>query len=425
MRKRKPEELKDSGIEWIGFIPNKWDTSSLKYYTLCLDGARVPLNGEERAQIPGEIPYWGSNGIVDYVGDFIFDDELLLLGEDGAPFFDPFKDVAFNVSGKVWINNHIHVLKPKGINIDYITYFLNTVDYKEYIKGSTRDKLNQSDMGAISIVTPDLDEQKAIATFLDHKTQAIDKLIDKKQQLIEKLKEKRQTLITRAVTKGLNPDAPMKDSGTEWLGEIPGHWDEQQIRRVIEKFVDYRGSTPQKIDSGIPLITAANIDDETIDYTNVEVFISEEEYKNRMVRGFPKKGDVLVTTEAPLGEVAQIKNEKVALAQRIILFKTKPTLDNDFLMYYLLSDIGQNELLSRATGSTAVGIKGSKLKGIAVIIPPIKEQEIIAEYLINNSLKIFEAIEKVEKQIEKLKEYRQSLISATVTGKIDVAKKNN
>ncbi len=193
--------MKSSGIEWIGEIPSYWKRSRLRYYTKCLDSKRIPLNSEERSQIKGNIPYWGANGIVDYINDYLFDNELILLGEDGAPFFEKFKDVAFKVIGKVWVNNHVHVLLPnKNIDTDYLKSYLNVVNYKDYIWGSTRDKLNQSVMGGIPVILPPLPEQRAIATFLDRKTAVIDHTIIQIENSIQHLKEYRQALISATVT---------------------------------------------------------------------------------------------------------------------------------------------------------------------------------------------------------------------------------
>ena len=123
--------MKDSGVEWLGEIPTGWTVKRIKFLTKCLDGQRIPLNSEERGEMQGEIPYWGANGILDHVDKWLFDEPLVLLGEDGAPFFDKNKNVAFFVSDRVWVNNHIHVLRPnKAIKPSLLTHCLNCVDYK-------------------------------------------------------------------------------------------------------------------------------------------------------------------------------------------------------------------------------------------------------------------------------------------------------
>jgi type I restriction enzyme S subunit len=243
---QKYAEYKDSAIKEIGVIPKHWDISKVKFLAKCLDGQRIPLNGTERGERSGTVPYWGANKIVDYVNDWIFDEELVLLGEDGAPFFDTTKDVAFAINGKIWPNNHVHVLRPNRlkVGIKYLTYSLNCTDYSLYISGSTRDKLNQSDMDNILIRMPSLIEQSQIANFLDHETAQIDTLISKQEKLIELLKEKRQAVISHAVTKGLNPDVAMKDSGVEWLGQVPEHWEIPKLLHITTRIGDGLHSTP-------------------------------------------------------------------------------------------------------------------------------------------------------------------------------------
>ena len=149
----------------------------------------------------GEFPYWGANSIVDYVDGWLFDEDLVLLGEDGAPFFDRNRDVAFAVNGKIWVNNHAHVLRPKQVVYPrFLASVLNCVDYRAFIDGTTRDKLTQGDMNSIPIQLPSIIEQQAIAELLDRETAKLDILVDRIQEAIDRLKELRATLISAAVT---------------------------------------------------------------------------------------------------------------------------------------------------------------------------------------------------------------------------------
>ena len=193
--------LKPSGVKWVGDIPEHWEVKKLGYITRCLDGRRVPLNADERGEIQGDIPYWGANGVVDYINKWLFDEELVLLGEDGAPFFEKHKTVSFLVSGRVWVNNHAHILKASASCFQsYLVYSLNITEYGAFIDGSTRDKLTQADMNCIPVVFPPLSEQQAIAEHLDLETGKTDNLIGKVSQAIERLKEYRTALISAAVT---------------------------------------------------------------------------------------------------------------------------------------------------------------------------------------------------------------------------------
>ena len=135
---------KDSRATWIGKIPAHWQISHLRYFCECLDGMRIPLSAEERGDKQGNIPYWGANSVIDHINQWLFDEPLVLIGEDGAPFNDPTRKVAFFINEKVWINNHIHVLRcKKEMNPRFLSHTLNLVDYNNFISGSTRDKLTQ------------------------------------------------------------------------------------------------------------------------------------------------------------------------------------------------------------------------------------------------------------------------------------------
>jgi type I restriction enzyme S subunit len=193
--------MKPSGVEWLGDVPAHWKVVRLRYLVDCLDGVRVPLNAEERAQRPGEVPYWGANCVVDYVDVALVSEPVVLLGEDGAPFFDKSKQVAFHVTNPIWPNNHVHVLRPREYLVgQFLTAVLNATDFAAFIAGSTRDKLTQASMNAIPVPLPPLAEQRAIAAFLDRETAKIDTLVAQAESAISLLTERRSALISAAVT---------------------------------------------------------------------------------------------------------------------------------------------------------------------------------------------------------------------------------
>jgi type I restriction enzyme S subunit len=339
------------------------------------------------------------------------------------------------VGGIGFGTTELHVLRPGDqVVAPFIFYLTKAYPFRNLgiasMQGAAGQKrVTDNFIKDFSVALPPCSEQKAVADFLDRETAQVDALLAKRQRLIELLQEKRAALITHAVTKGLpstgsgqaTPNVPMKDSGVEWLGEIPAHWEVRQLRRAVRKFVDYRGATPQKMPSGLPLVTAANIKNGQINFDEAEQFIAEEAYHEWMVRGLPEEGDVLLTTEAPLGETAQIEDPRIALAQRIILLKADSNcITNEFLKYHFAAGSGKAELWTKATGSTAVGIKAYHLRATLIAVPPLREQKLITKYLDNETIKIDSLIAKIGEGIEKLKEYRTALISAAVTGKIDV-----
>ena len=194
-------EMKLSKLAWIGKIPCNWKTTKIKYLTENLDGKRIPLSGEVRSGQKRTYPYYGANGVIDYVEDYIFEGDYVLIGEDGAPFFDKKKDVSFLANGKFWVNNHCHVLRNIGASeARFVVYCLNAVDYAHYITGSTRDKLTQADLNRIEIPMPSLPEQVQIADFLDEKIGQTDELRSNEERMVKLLKEYRQSLISEVVT---------------------------------------------------------------------------------------------------------------------------------------------------------------------------------------------------------------------------------
>ncbi len=417
---------KPSGVEWLGEIPAHWEVKRLKHVTRCLDGKRVPLNSEQRGEKQGDIPYWGANGVLDHLDEFLFDEPLVLLGEDGAPFFDRLKDVAFYVNEKVWVNNHAHVLRPVGIEPVFLAHTLNMVEYRSFIDGTTRDKLTQDDMGQITIQTPPVDEQRAIAAYLDRETSRIDALIEKKQRQIELLQEKRIALISHAVTKGLNPNVKMKDSGIEWLGEIPAHWDVLAIKRITSvPITDGPHETPELLDEGIPFISAEAIKNDRIDFAKRRGFISPEEHARFSKKYKPKRGDIyLIKSGATTGNVAFVDTDEEfniwsPLAAIRPYHKMATTL---FVFYFMKSrNFFQSVELGWSYG-TQQNIGMSVIENLPVVRPPLSEQRAIAAFLDRETARIDALVEKVEKSIALLREYRTSLISAAVTGKIDVRK---
>ena len=222
---RKYAEYKESGVEWLGEVPKHWVIGKVKYVTENLDKSRVPLSSLERGKRPGIYPYYGASGIIDYIDDYLFDEDTILFGEDGANLLARSTPLAFLATGKYWVNNHAHVLKAKdGLNRFWVMV-LENIDITPVVSGSAQPKLTSEALGNLNVVyPPSIDERREILTFLDKETTNIDTLIDKQEQLITLLQEKRQAIISHTVTKGLNPNVRMKDSGIEWLGEVPEHW---------------------------------------------------------------------------------------------------------------------------------------------------------------------------------------------------------
>ena len=429
MLKRYPE-YKESGLEWIGEIPAHWEMINTKYLFRLVTEPAPKNNDYELLSIYTDIGvkprkeleergnratttdgYW-----LVKKGDFIVNKLLAWMGAIGLSNYEGVTSPAYDI---------LRQIRP--LNERFYAYLfrcgLYFTEFKKRSRGimEVRLRLYFDQLGQIPLVFPAVDEQDRIAIFLDRKTGQIYELIRIKERKIELLREQRTALINQAVTKGLDPNVKMKPSGVEWIGEIPKDWNAVPMTKYLEPIIDYRGRTPEKTEDGRFLVTAKNIRNGRIDYKISQEFTSEDNYQRIMTRGIPQIGDVLFTTEAPLGEVANVDDVSIALAQRIIKFRPEPDFLNPyFLKYWILSYSFQSNLQRYATGSTAQGIKASKLCLLKLNLPPLKEQKQIVDYLDQKTQETNERIAAEQRSIELLKEYRQSLISDAVTGKIDV-----
>ena len=414
-RFRRYPEYKESGAKWIGDMPVHWNLSMLKYMARLVYGDTLTSENREN----GVVPVYGSNGIIDTHSLSNTLSPAIIVGRKGSLGKIQYSDVpCFVIDTAYFIDR-----RTANVDLRWLHYVFQALKLERF-RNSVLPGLNRESAESQYIPLIRKEEQTQIANFLDRKTEQIDELIRIKERRIELLQEQRTALINQAVTKGLDPNVEMKPSGVEWIGDIPVHWNVVPLTKYLESIIDYRGRTPEKTEDGRFLVTAKNIRDGQIDYEISQEFTSEYEYQRIMTRGIPQIGDVLFTTEAPLGEVANVDDVSIALAQRIIKFRSKPDFLNPyFLKYWILSYSFQSDLQRYATGSTAKGIKASKLCLLKLNLPSLKEQKQIANFLDQKTQQTNELIATEHRKIELLKEYRQSLISEAVTGKIDVRDK--
>jgi type I restriction enzyme S subunit len=361
---------------------------------------------------------------MDYVDEAIFDEELLLVGEDGAPFLDPLKPVAFHSSGPVWPNNHIHVLRPNRPEwVRFLVYAMNSADYANYIEGSTRQKLNQSRLMGMPVSWPSYEEQTQIARFLDHETARIDALIEEQQRLIELLKEKRQAVISHAVTKGLDPTVPMKDSGVECLGEVPAHW---ELTRVGWQCIVGNGCTPARDNQGYwddghyPWLNSSKVNLERV--VEADQFVTSQALKECALP-IVKPGSVLmaITGEGKTRGMVTITEIEATINQHVAFIEPRGSeLLPTFLHDWLKANYSRLPHDSADWGSTKAAITCSDIRAYPLPLPPLAEQEAICQFVDSKSSLIDELIFSADENVSLLYERRSALISAAVTGKIDV-----
>ena len=319
-----------------------------------LDSMRVPITASNREE--GEYPYYGANGIQDYVADYIFDDELVLLAEDGGNFGSKERPIAYRVSGKCWVNNHAHVLKPKeGLDVDYLCYSLMFYKVDGMVNGATRQKLTQEAMRKMQIPSRSIDEQKYIVDELNR---------------IIRIKEQRQQELRLL-------DDLIK---ARFVEMFDGKYSEDTLVNLCN-IIDYRGKTPEKVACGLPFITAKNVKMHHMTLEPRE-YISKETYDKVMVRGFPKGGDVVFTTEAPLGNVCRIPyfDTEFYIGQRIVTMQTNK-LNPIYLEYALSDQEFVRKYMGKSSGSTVMGIRVRLLEQLTIPVPPRILQDQFADFV--------------------------------------------
>lgn len=273
-----------------------------------------------------------------------------------------------------------------------------------------------------STAFPQAEEQGAIAAFLDHETAKIDALIAEQEKLIELLKEKRIAVISHAVTKGLDPTVPMKDSGVEWLGQVPEHWNVTRVKFVCSKIVDCLHSTPEYDDDGkYYVVRTADVDRGVLLTRDIRK-VTVHTYIERISRLEPLCGDIVYSREGErFGMAALIpENMKICLGQRMMMLRVTKEVESAYLMWFLNSLCVYNQVRCMVGGATSPHVNIADVVNFYIVNPPIEEQHAIAGEISLETKRIDTLIGEAQRAITLLKERRSALISAAVTGKIDV-----
>lgn len=429
---RRYESYKDSGVEWLGEIPSHWDLTigmnvfrenkrdnkGMKEKTvLSLSYGQIIIKPEEKlvGLVPESFETYQivePNDIIIRCTDLQNDQTSLRTGlaKDKGIITSAYLNL------KV-INNH---------SAKFLHYYLHTLDITKvlYKFGSgLRQNLSFLDFKRLPIIDIPLSEQQKIAQFLDDKTAKIDQAVDLAEKQIALLKEHKQILIQNAVTRGLNPDVPLKDSGVEWIGQVLEHWSVKKIKHVTSKIgsgITPLGGGSNYIDGGIPLLRSQNIHFDRIDLNDV-ARISEFTH-NSMKNSKVRKGDVLLNiTGGSLGRCFYVdSNEEMNVNQHVCIIRPNKKINTIFLNMLLASEVGQKQIWFFQQGGGREGLNFQAIKNFYLPLPDLKEQQKIAIYLDKQVAKIDQAIALKTAHIEKLKEYKSVLINDVVTGKVRV-----
>lgn len=424
-------EYKDSGVEWLGEIPSHWEIGRGKnrFKTLkevnrnlqCMERLSLTMNGVLERSIEADDGLQPS----DFKGYQIFNkNDLVFKLID----LENYKTSRVGLVHKQGIMSPAYIrlqitnnALPKYYYYYYFDLYLRGI-YNQLGGQGVRSALNASDLLELPIMLVDTQTQHKIVQFLDHETAKIDQLIEKQQTLIELLKEKRQAVISHAVTKGLDPNVKMKDSGVEWLGKVPEHWNISALKYLCTLLRDGTHQPPSRTDIGIPLLSVRNIINNQFELREDDSLISQNSY-NELCKSFtPTIGDVLLAVVGgTLGKSAIINlTKKFHIQRSVAIFRTNNLLNNKYLFYFFNSQNFQELLWSNVGFSAQPGIYLNTLSNFVISLPSIQEQESIIKFLEHETSKFDLLTQKAEEQIELMKERRTALISAAVTGKIDV-----
>lgn len=409
--------MKESGIDWIGQIPEEWRVTKLKYALLISNGKDYKdIEVEE-----GGYPVIGSGGVFARARNYMYDGDVVLLGRKGTI------DKPLFYSGKFWtVDTMFYSTALNGNNIKFMYYSSLLIPFSYYSTATALPSMTQSDLNNHVLCLPSISEQQKIADFLDKKTTQLDKVKSLLEEQIQKLKDYRASLIYETVTKGLDKTVPMKDSGIDWIGQVPQGWGVSKLKFILEK-----GSNSIKVgpfgsslsgdairSSGKWVYNQRNVLDNN--FTETDFYISEakcKELKNFSV----SSGDILLTTRGTIGRVAIVPKKycEGIIHPCLMKFKVDSKIVLPELIKYLFNDIPLvREQLNFLSNSTTIDVIYSyNLKNIIIPIIPIEEQYSILEVLDRQTSDVDSLIKIKQKQIENINKQRQTLIYDYVTGK--------
>ena len=444
-RFRRYPSYKKSGVEWLGGIPAHWEVKPVKAAlirndsgvwgedfdddgTIVLRSTEQTAEGRWRIEEPARRRLSAREAAFAklYVGDLVVTKSSGSAHHIGKTSVVDARIAALNCC----YSNFIQRLRVSAKHVpQFFWYFMNCPAAREqlvFFSSTTTGlgNLNGSILGGIHLPTAPRGEQRAIADFLDRETAKIDALVEKRERLIELLQEKRTALITRTVTWGLDPNVPMKDSGVEWLGEIPAHWNVTRIKN-LSPFVTSgsRGWAEFYSDEGPLFLRIGNVQSESIDLNLDEIQHVDPPRGAEGERTRVRPGDILVSITALIGAVAVVPRDlpEAFVNQHLALVRlANSDVNSRWIAYCITSPVGQEQFAADLYGGTKDGLGLNDVRSLIVLEPPTWEQERMVRYLDQQNKELTTLVQVVRIAIGHLKEYRTALISAAVTGKIDV-----
>lgn len=427
------EEYKDSGVEWLGEVPVHWpvlpcraivnertdrndDGECEDYLSLMANVGVIPY--ADKGDIGNKKPEDLTKCKMVHKGDFVINSMNYYIGSYGVSRYH-------GVCSPVYI---VLTTKHDVMDARYAFRIFEIGGFQEYAQSfgngilEHRRSINWDILKTIPVPLPPLPEQRTIAAFLDAETSKIDGLVSEQRRLIELLKEKRQAVISHAVTKGLNPDVKMKPSGIEWLGEVPEGWEVRRFSHAID-FQEGPGIMANDFhDNGIPLVRISGVKSRWVTLEGCKYLdpsLVAERWKHFRLR----EGDLVISASASMGTVSEVAAEAIGAVPYTGLIRLVPASGltvKEFIRSLVVSDVFMKQIDLLKAGATIQHFGPTHLRQIKIPLPPPNEQQKIAVFVDSQLLKFDTLIAQAERAIELLQERRTALISAAVTGKIDV-----
>lgn len=400
-------------------LPEGWKIKKLGDVCDVLDNLRKPINSAERQQrIAGKsqselFPYFGATGQVGWIDNFLTDGDYILIGEDGAPFLDNLKEKAYKITGKTWVNNHAHILKGKAHLLidDFALYYLNSINYREFVNGTTRLKLTKSSLIEIPFVVPSIREQEAIVAKIEELLSELDNGKQQLQTAQQQLKVYRQSLLKWAF-EGKLTNKKVKE------GELPKGWKLKELKEITSVLGDGLHGTPKYSEKGdYYFINGNNLNEGKIEIKENTKRVSIEEY-NKYKK--PLNGNtIFVSINGSLGYTAFYNNENVILGKSACYFNVLETINKFYIRYFLTSSRFNSYVNKNATGSTIKNVGLKTMRELQIPIPPtLAEQQLIVDEL-ESKLTVCDKIEEtITQSVQQAETLRQSILKKAFEGKL-------
>ena len=431
------QEYKDSGVEWLGEVPEHWNVIKLRHALESAPCYGVLVPDFEEDGVPmlritdmedGNADRSSLNRIskalsAQYSRTILEEGDVVLsvVGTIGEAFQVDATLAGVNLSRAV-----ARIQTNEDLAAEFLCWVFQTIQFQRYVDltcvGAAQRVLNMRDLSAFQFAEAPINEQVQLAAFLDCETAKIDALVAEQRRLMDLLKEKRQAVISHTVTQGLNPYAPMKPSGIEWLGDVPEHWEVGPLKRFWS-VTDCKHVTAEFVDDGIPLASIREVQSRWVTLENAKC--TTEHFYELLIEGGrqPLPGDLIFSRNATVGEVAQVHADhpRFAMGQDVVLLrKCSTSYSSDYLQHVIRSPIIILQLANMMIGSTFKRINVEEIRSFLMPSPPSAEQAEIATFLEIEIGKFDTLTTEAQRAIDLLQERRTALISASVTGQIDV-----